>query len=615
MHIVKPVVAVVTNPITCNILSRIIPQQIVVEDAFDVYADSVNGNNANDGLSSSTPKQTLAAARALLTDGLSLGLARGSYWREQFDVPTNDLTIGVYGSGAAPIIDGANVVVGTWTQPNVGLYPDVWSLAWTRNEAATTGSAHVAVWVDGALPSRYATTLADLQTNGGYNANTLISTSTTVSIKSATNPNSDGKLYEISHRRYGINGHATTLAAGVKINQQIEGPIEIKRAIDHYNGHAGGDGTTKKLLILDGNIHHTVTQGSLTEDSIFAFATPSLAASMAVAYTAISPATFEHTFRRCMSIMPGGVNRLTDTSGFYAHGTATLAEVIIEECITQAATLASADALSVIARNCYSEETLQGQSQCGPTTNSFSMDRIICRDLTTIASTAGNTMFRRASGSSTITLNNCGFWSQKGLSVQLIGDSGTRPQVTNCVIAGTTNSGAIGGGGFVGCTYSVLQANGACFTNSTIVSDYNICYFHGQAFVRSIINGTLRNSLSAWQAATGQDTNSVYVRHVDQNSGNPLALWLGVATGANSGPASGDWRINPGARVYTGADVARIGTFADGTPITAAGIQEHWNFNTRTVVAGPPTRSPVFPVTVAEMRTYLDDPTSWNFYP
>jgi hypothetical protein len=337
---------------------------------------------------------------------------------------------------------------------------------------------------------------------------------------------------------------------------------------------------------------------------------------MAVAYTAISPSTYEHTFRRCLAIMPGGTGRAIGSSGFYAHGTATIAELIIEQCITRAATLASADTLSLIVRDCYSEEGLLGYMQISSTTSAMDMQRIILRDLTTIADGAGNTAFRRAFGSGTITFANCGFFTQKGLSIQLIGDSGTRPQVTNCVVAGTTNSGAIGGGGFVGCNYSVLQANGACFTNSTIVSDYNIWYFHGQSFVRGFVGGVLKNSLGAWQTDTSQDTNSVYVKHVDQTRGGQYALWLGVAEDINNGPSDGDWRINPGARVYNGADAPLIGTFADGvTPLTDAGIQEHWNFNTRSIVAGPPTRPPVFPATISELRSYVNDPTSWNFYP
>lgn len=582
---------------------------------FDIYVDSVGGNNANAGTSPGAPLQTLAAAQAALSDNQSLGLARGSYWREQFDVPTNGLTIGVYGTGNAPIIDGAEPIVGTWTQPNVGLYPDVWSISWTRAQAATTGSAAICIWLDGVIASRYATTLNDLQTNGGYNADTLSSTTTTISIKSATNPNSNGVLYEAQYRRYCINGHATVLGVE-KTEQVVNGPIEMWRAVDHYNAHTGGQGTTKQLLILDGTIHHTVTQGSVTEDCIYTGIVPASTSSAAVAYTALSPSTYEHIFRRCMAIFPGGVSRNPDYSGFYSHGTTTVKKLTVEQCITNAATLAGADAVDVIVKDSYTKECLLGTISVSSTSSTFTVDRVLAKSDTTISHVNGESAFRRLSGTTTIVVRNSGFVNRKGDAVSLIGTTGTRPQFTNCVLGGALSGGAVGGGGFVGCNYCVLQANGLSYINNSISGDFNIYHFVGQTFVRSLINSVLYSSLGAWQTATSQDANSVYVKSTDQTAGNQYALWLGVSQNINSGPADGDFRINPGARVYNGADAPLIGTFADGTtPLTTAGIQEYWDWNQRAVVTGVPTRFPTFPATVAEMRSYVNDPTSWDFYP
>lgn len=129
-------------------------------------------------------------------------------------------------------------------------------------------------------------------------------------------------------------------------------------------------------------------------------------------------------------------------------------------------------------------------------------------------------------------------------------------------------------------------------------------------------NSSIYSSLSTFQAASGQDAHSVYVKLSEQVSGNGIALWLGIASGANAGPADGDFRINPAARVYNGAGAMLSGVFSDGvTPITAAGPQEHWNYNLRSVVAGPITRWPILPATIAEMRTYVENPNLWNFYP
>lgn len=601
----------VTNPSTGQSRIFVVNQPIVVTH-FDFFVDSVNGDDANPGTTINSPLRTLSAAQSALSDNQSLGLARGSYWREQFDVPTNGLSIGVYGTGAMPIIDGAEEITATWTQPDIGLYPDVWSVSWTRAQAATTGVAAIGIWINGEFPSRYATTLTDLQANGGYNANTLISTTTTLSIKSDTNPNSNGMLYEAAFRRYGINAHSTTRIGGEVLDNDIEGPIEIKRAIDHYNGHTGGRGTTKRLLILDGNVHHTVTEGSLTEDCLYSGVVPGRTSGTAVAYTAISSSTLAHVFRRCLVVFPGGSSRNRDHAAFYSHGTTTVASLTVEQCVTRAASLGGADALAVVIRNCYTEECVTPTAQAVSTNLTFDVERVIARDLTQISDIGGNIFFRRFLGSAAITINNCGCYILSGAAINFTGSTGTRPLLTNSVIYGN----GITGNGFMDVNHCVIDTNDIAYVASSIVTDYNIFYRRASSIIRASIGGTLYQSLAAWQAATSQDTNSVLCKSPDQVRGNPLALYLGVANDENNGPADGDWRINPGARVYSGADAPLIGTFADGTtPLTAAGIQEHWNFNSRSIVAGPPTRVPVFPATIAEMRDYVDDPAAWNFYP
>jgi len=105
--------------------------------------------------------------------------------------------------------------------------------------------------------------------------------------------------------------------------------------------------------------------------------------------------------------------------------------------------------------------------------------------------------------------------------------------------------------------------------------DYERAYSFSPSFYW---RGGYVEPLSAWQSVSGQDAHSVYFKPEDQTSGNSHALWLGVATGTNNGPSDGDWRINPGARVYDSADAAYIGKFPDGAPITQAGPQTHWNY-------------------------------------
>lgn len=74
-----------------------------------IYVDSVGGSNSNDGLSSSTPVQTIANALTKAANGWMIFLKRGCTWTEQVDV-YKSVSFEPYGSsGASPKIDGENI--------------------------------------------------------------------------------------------------------------------------------------------------------------------------------------------------------------------------------------------------------------------------------------------------------------------------------------------------------------------------------------------------------------------------------------------------------------------------------------------------------------------------
>ncbi|MDB5572560.1 MAG: hypothetical protein JWN93_3743, partial [Hyphomicrobiales bacterium] len=71
-----------------------------------IYVDAVNGSDKNTGLSGDAPVRSLAAANALLTDGAQLLLHAGQTWSETLWLRTSNVTVGAYGTGANPLIDG-----------------------------------------------------------------------------------------------------------------------------------------------------------------------------------------------------------------------------------------------------------------------------------------------------------------------------------------------------------------------------------------------------------------------------------------------------------------------------------------------------------------------------
>ena len=101
----------------------------VPASAATYYVSQSAGSDTNNGLTKVMSFKTLAKAGTLknLKGGDAILLKRGDVWHEEFVIPgsgtsTNSrLVIGTYGSGAYPIIDGADVVTG-WSLISAGTY-------------------------------------------------------------------------------------------------------------------------------------------------------------------------------------------------------------------------------------------------------------------------------------------------------------------------------------------------------------------------------------------------------------------------------------------------------------------------------------------------------------
>ncbi|HEY9824925.1 MAG TPA: hypothetical protein V6D19_05720 [Stenomitos sp.] len=83
--------------------------QVVTPSA--IYVDSAVGSDSNSGREATAPKQTLAAALAILKDGQTLYLERGSTWRETLNLTGfNSVKVEPYGTGLKPIVSAQDVV-------------------------------------------------------------------------------------------------------------------------------------------------------------------------------------------------------------------------------------------------------------------------------------------------------------------------------------------------------------------------------------------------------------------------------------------------------------------------------------------------------------------------
>ena len=85
------------------------------------YVDATGGNDTKLGLNPEEAWQTIAKVNAAsLQPGDGVLLRRGQVWRETLTVPSSGalgtpITFGAYGSGADPILNGADIIT-TWTQ-------------------------------------------------------------------------------------------------------------------------------------------------------------------------------------------------------------------------------------------------------------------------------------------------------------------------------------------------------------------------------------------------------------------------------------------------------------------------------------------------------------------
>src|SRR3990170_3505599 len=85
------------------------------------YVDQTSGNDSNSGTSTGSPWKTISKVNsASLSSGDYILFKRGEVWRVgEIVVPSsgsvgNPITFGAYGTGANPVINGANIF-SSWT--------------------------------------------------------------------------------------------------------------------------------------------------------------------------------------------------------------------------------------------------------------------------------------------------------------------------------------------------------------------------------------------------------------------------------------------------------------------------------------------------------------------
>ncbi len=599
--------------------------------AGNYYANSAYGSDANIG-TEEAPFATLAYTLSKMQSGKVADL-EGS-WREALEPVLANLTF-VNNDGLA-IIDGADVATG-WTAHASAA--NVWEKTnWTHN-SASGAIARLTIYEDGMLLKRVADVAACSATAGTF-VDIKESDGLTLTLRihptGNGNPNSNGKVYEATKRKYAF--------AAIGNNLVVSG-IYAKRAIDNNGAFAvtGFNSDVSRVLSEYGTKHNIlIFTGKVKSSIAFNSDPPTAYQGSNTSYVAFLPtgASGPYEFAECGAVQSEIIGTAFNGQvAFFAHA-ATVGPLFTSGTLRQCWGVGAVygghsggaaglqveegcywNAQSMIARN--DKYTVRYTLGFIPTT---------IAGVATPTNTLGEQTFidscyyfgPRINTSAPVFQMN-GRDSDNDMaaildhSVFVMGYSvsyGAHMFATGTANGGTVTSNYAIIAGSTG--YALWIGNGIGYVgNNNIFWTKN--QYHTEVKTYFQYHGVEYDTLAAWQTATGQDANSCYVKFSDQAAGNVNALFLAWknapgGTDINTiGPGAGDFRINPTARVYSGADVAYIGTFPNGAAITLAGAQNKWDWNDKQVVSGAPTRFPTVPKTLAESIAYCKNPDDWTF--
>lgn len=298
---------------------------IFVTQKKSVYVDSVAGSDANDGLTTTTPKATCAAGMTVLASSgrKTIRLKCGSFFREVITLPPGK-RLKTYGSGARPILDPRENVAGTWTLSSGYTYVYQQTVPHGLYDACTHR-----IWEDGTRMLRVATMALCESTAGSFFVEAPSGTTGTFYIHptGGGDPNSNGKTYSYSYRMWGVELLDGCVVDGIKTG---------------WNG--GNDGSIRALArnvvirncdAFDGAKHHILISEGLVENCNCYDAEPIPGAGNAIAIIAYNNFTTGKSsgviVRKCT------VDYVTFTTtssiGVYGHGGLGSERLVVEDCV------------------------------------------------------------------------------------------------------------------------------------------------------------------------------------------------------------------------------------------------------------------------------------------
>lgn len=430
---------------------------------YDYFVDSIHGNDSNDGRTSATAYATLTQAKAAAIfhgDGVRIGLARGSEWREELDLSTLDgVTVAAYGSGKLPIIRGDDVLEsGDFT--NDVTHTNTWRVSWTPTDNVPGVAPNV--FVDGVRLARAVSAAACNSTAGSYYANNSYTPDVAQDVyihpPSSTNPTTDGKTYEITRRDYALKVGGSCSIVNIKAMRASSYQGNIVAGLDTY---------VSGCVSLDGSKHGIYIESGLAEDTFMVRGDDwfdiwgGTTHTPAITYTS-QGAGHAMTWRRCV-ILNNPDTFGGNTGGFYTHGVATDAydSMLYEDCQVYYAYSAfrCADTAQITVRRClgYEVASFTGRVSAREVTDYTCEDSEVFRQVVSGVASLDARVFQKARGSVVVRRMRAVFPNQA--FVYHAGSESISVEVTDSIIATRNSEGA----GIAGIGLS--QASGAATVN------------------------------------------------------------------------------------------------------------------------------------------------------
>lgn len=573
---------------------------------FDFYVDSVNGDDGNDGADLASAFETPSVGEAALGAGLlRLGLARNSEWSTPLIFSEDDTVVGVAGTGDIPSFDGAGPVAETWAQHDAGGLPSTWNIDVTHGWTVANG--RMMIWEDGALLKRVASiALVNAEAGTYYSPGDNLWTGNVtykvyVHATGSGDPNSNGKSYERTQIQKVVHG-AYAGVTGVVVRDLIVG-----RQGDNDGAIVlGADSTLERVLAYDGHKHNALQESGLCKNSAFVNAQPE-SNYLHVFYTPTATG-MEGAYEDCVFV--GQTNGLRGTSGIYCHDNSGVGHdlLTVDGCLFQnMAAALSSSAVTLNVTGVYIENVNSAVTAVTGSVSELTHLLVNKQYLRNAFNAAGAHAVRQSAiyGQSNATIfqmtaTNWGDVLLENCTIHMGDWDTTISSYERNIVSRTAGTGTFSAENCIflmDATDTTVAPVVKLNTASIGTFNNNVYFYRGsqtKAALRWQVDG-VNKTFAEWQAL-GHDLNSIVV---DDETDTSFANFM------NGHPSTGDFRLKSGLAI----------TLPDLTPVSALGVQEHYNFATGAVVAGAPSQWPTMPETYAEGATYITDPEAWDFYP